>query len=103
MRGGFHERRAGGGVDGWLARNNGSDWGLDERASDGDERELRMSGVGIENEGRVCGVGTGEDGGIHWIGVVYAGAGVVEVRCRKWFLGARYFGGCLFDIGHRKL
>ena len=76
MRGRFHCQQAGGGVDGWLARNNGSGRDGDECSSNGNKREARMSGVRVENEGRVRGVGTGEDGGVHWIGAVYAGAGV---------------------------
>ena len=103
MRGKFHCRWAGGGVGGWLARNNGSGRDGDECSSNGNEREFRTAGVRVENEGRVRGVGTGEDGGVHWIGDVYAGAGVGGARREKWLLGARYFGGCLFDIGHRQL
>ena len=65
MRGKLHCRRAGGGVDGWLAWNSSNGRDGDECPSNGNERELRTAGVGVENEGRVRGVGTGEDGGVH--------------------------------------
>jgi len=78
-------RHAGGGVDGWLALNRGSDIGRSSCSSDGNETEASTSSFGIENGVSVRGgagedggvhLSTGDDGGVHRDGAEYAGAGV---------------------------